>query len=299
MPRLPTACRGDGCRYRLAAEDEHPHDHTAHRMPSPHLPGPRPRRDHGCTAGHAPAGAHPIPPTPEHEPTPCTPTPSPNSSPPPAAPSSTTLLPSSTPRLAAHLQREVVRWRAPDDPRQRRLRVQRSSREFHPDAVEAGLKAILAGATPIVADVEMICVGLSKSRLSTPSACTPRVHFRPRRHRGRARRRHHARAVQAMKKAYRLGLLFDGAIVGIGNAPTALDRARAYDPRGRRCTAPVIWHACRLLCQRPNPRPLLGGVGAVPWITIRGPQGRLHLVVAALHALLGLAGDPSAPILQG
>ena len=37
---------------------------------------------------------------------------------------------------------------------------------FHPDAVRAGLQAMLRGGTPIVADVEMICVGLSKPRLA-------------------------------------------------------------------------------------------------------------------------------------
>ena len=36
---------------------------------------------------------------------------------------------------------------------------------FHADAVSSGLAAILAGRTPIVADVEMICVGLSQPRL--------------------------------------------------------------------------------------------------------------------------------------
>src|SRR5512135_377989 len=36
---------------------------------------------------------------------------------------------------------------------------------FHPDAMIAGIKAALHGGTTIVADVEMICVGLSPVRL--------------------------------------------------------------------------------------------------------------------------------------
>ena len=36
---------------------------------------------------------------------------------------------------------------------------------FHPDAVETALRAILAHSTRLVADVEMICVGLSQPRL--------------------------------------------------------------------------------------------------------------------------------------
>ena len=37
--------------------------------------------------------------------------------------------------------------------------------EFHPRATEAGLQAILRGGAPIVADVGMICTGLSRPRL--------------------------------------------------------------------------------------------------------------------------------------
>ena len=37
---------------------------------------------------------------------------------------------------------------------------------FHPEAMAAGLAAVLKGGAPIVADVEMICVGLSRPRLS-------------------------------------------------------------------------------------------------------------------------------------
>ena len=40
---------------------------------------------------------------------------------------------------------------------------------FHPEAVAAGLAAIRNGA-PIVADVEMICVGLSQPRLAHSTA---------------------------------------------------------------------------------------------------------------------------------
>jgi precorrin-8X/cobalt-precorrin-8 methylmutase len=92
--------------------------------------------------------------------------------------------------------------------------------DFHPQAVQAGLAPSCAGGTPVVADVEMICVGLSAA---APRALWHRTHQfisdpdvierRP--------REDTTRAVQAMRKAHRLGLL-DGAIVGIGNAPTAL-----------------------------------------------------------------------------
>ena len=92
--------------------------------------------------------------------------------------------------------------------------------DFHPQAVEAGVQAMLRGGTPVVADVEMICVGLSAPRLA---------HFGMRAHQfisdadviAAAKAQDTTRAVQAMRKAHRQGLL-NGAIVGIGNAPTAL-----------------------------------------------------------------------------
>ena len=92
--------------------------------------------------------------------------------------------------------------------------------DLHPEAVTAGIAAIRRGGTPVVADVEMICSGLSAPRLA---------HFGMATHQfisdadviAAAQAEDSTRAVQAMRKAHRLGLL-QGAIVGIGNAPTAL-----------------------------------------------------------------------------
>ncbi|TPW13823.1 MAG: precorrin-8X methylmutase, partial [Halothiobacillaceae bacterium] len=91
--------------------------------------------------------------------------------------------------------------------------------QFHPAAIAAGVTAMLNG-KPIIADVEMICVGVSQPRLA---------HFGVQLHQFisdpdvivQARAVNSTRAVQAMRKAHAQGLL-DGAIVAIGNAPTAL-----------------------------------------------------------------------------
>ncbi|MCK5191050.1 MAG: precorrin-8X methylmutase, partial [Methylococcales bacterium] len=89
---------------------------------------------------------------------------------------------------------------------------------FHEKAVEAGLAAILSGA-PIVADVEMICVGLSKPRLSYFGVNTH--HFIADEDViAQAKAENTTRAVQAMRKAHQKGLL-NGSIIAIGNAPTA------------------------------------------------------------------------------
>ncbi len=167
---------------------------------------------------------------------------------------------------------------------------------FHPQAVQAGMQAILRGGAPIVADVEMICVGLSAPRLA---------HFGMQAHQfisdadviEAARAQDTTRAVQAMRKAHRQGLL-DGAIVGIGNAPTALiELVRLIGDEGVR-PALVVGMPVGFVSAAES-KELLAGQSSVPWIVIRGRKGGSTLVVAAVHALLAQAearqrGEPAA-----
>ena len=157
---------------------------------------------------------------------------------------------------------------------------------FHPQAMQAGLTAVLKGGTPIVADVEMICVGLSKPRLK---------HFGMHTHHyisdadviERAQAEGSTRAVQTMRKAHREGQL-DGAIVGIGNAPTALiEIVRLIREEGAR-PALVIGMPVGFVSAAES-KDLLMTVDEVPWVTVRGRKGGSTLVVAAIHALLGIA----------
>jgi len=158
--------------------------------------------------------------------------------------------------------------------------------DFHPDAVAAGLRAVLAGGAPVVADVEMICVGLSRPRLA---------HFGMATHQfisdadviAQATAEGTTRAVQAMRKAHRHGLL-DGAIVGIGNAPTALiELVRLIREEGVK-PALVVGMPVGFVSAAES-KDLMATVNEVPWIVIRGRKGGSTLVVAAIHALLGLA----------
>jgi precorrin-8X/cobalt-precorrin-8 methylmutase len=157
---------------------------------------------------------------------------------------------------------------------------------FHPAAMQAGLARILAGKTPVVADVEMICVGLSKPRLA---------HFGIGTHQfisdpdviAEAQAENTTRAVQAMRKAHRLGLL-EGAIVGIGNAPTALiEVVRLIREEGAR-PALIVGMPVGFVSAAES-KDLLMTVDDIPWVAIAGRKGGSTLVVAAIHALLGLA----------
>jgi precorrin-8X/cobalt-precorrin-8 methylmutase len=157
---------------------------------------------------------------------------------------------------------------------------------FHAGAVEAGIRAMLKGGTPVVADVEMICSGLSQPRLG---------HFGMKTHQfisdadviETAKAEDTTRAVQAMRKAHRHGLL-DGAIIGIGNAPTALiELVRLIREEGVK-PALVVGMPVGFVSAAES-KDLMAELTEVPWIVIRGRKGGSTLVVAALHALLSLA----------
>jgi len=157
--------------------------------------------------------------------------------------------------------------------------------EFHPDAMQAGLQAILHGA-PIVADVEMICVGLSKPRLT---------HFGVETHHfiadddviSAAKAEGTTRAVQAMRKAHGLGLL-DGAIVGVGNAPTALlEVIRLMEEEDAR-PALIIGMPVGFVSAAES-KDAVAQCTLAPWVITRGRKGGSTLVVSAIHAMLALA----------
>jgi precorrin-8X/cobalt-precorrin-8 methylmutase len=157
---------------------------------------------------------------------------------------------------------------------------------FHPEAVAAGLRAIRAGGRRIVVDVEMIGIGLSPVRLK---------HFGLTVHQfisdpdviATAKAEDTTRAVQAMRKAHRQDLL-DGAIVGIGNAPTALlEMVRLIREEGVR-PALVVGMPVGFVSAAES-KAELARIAEVPWILTEGRKGGSTLVVAALHALLALA----------
>ena len=101
---------------------------------------------------------------------------------------------------------------------------------FSPGAVESGIEAIRRGA-PIITDVEMVRSGIRRSaaeRTGSPVLCF----LNDADVAEEAKRRHTTRARAAMRKALPL---LDGAVVAIGNAPTAQPgSALAWGARGQR-----------------------------------------------------------------
>jgi precorrin-8X/cobalt-precorrin-8 methylmutase len=157
---------------------------------------------------------------------------------------------------------------------------------FSAGAVETGVAALRRGCH-IQCDVRMIAAGLSPTRLAAFGArvhCfvsdADVIHA--------AREADRTRAAEAMRKARGLGLL-EGAVVVVGNAPTALAEVQ------------------RLVAEE-GVRPALvigvpvGFVGAaeakeaalalpVPHIVARGRKGGSPVAVAIVHALLALAAE--------
>ena len=156
---------------------------------------------------------------------------------------------------------------------------------FHPDAVTSGLAAIQAGA-PIVCDVEMIRVGLARPRLEQ-FGIQARQFIADEDVIERAKAEETTRAVQAMRKAHRQGLL-DGGIVAVGNAPTALlETLRLVEEDGAR-PALVVGMPVGFVSAVES-KAALRARQTPPWVATEGRKGGSTLVVAAVNALMLLA----------
>ncbi|WP_240418146.1 precorrin-8X methylmutase [Paenibacillus periandrae] len=88
---------------------------------------------------------------------------------------------------------------------------------FHRDAITAGIRAIREG-RPVVADVQMVQVGISKPRIAKFGGDV-RVYISDPDVMEEAKRLNTTRAIISIRKAI---LEAEGAIYAIGNAPTAL-----------------------------------------------------------------------------
>lgn len=147
------------------------------------------------------------------------------------------------------------------------------------EAVEAGVAALRARA-PVVADVRMIAAGLPRLGV--------RVFIGDEDVGAAARERGTTRAAEAMRKAFRLGLL-EGAVVAVGNAPTALAEVqRLVEEEGAR-PALVVAAPVGFVGAAESKEAALRL--AVPWIVARGRKGGTPVAVAAVNALAILAEE--------
>ena len=155
---------------------------------------------------------------------------------------------------------------------------------FGNNAIQAGIAA-LTGGCPVIVDVKMIAVGLNEQRLAA-YGCTIHGFISDDDVITRANARNSTRAIEAMQKAHQLGLL-DGAVVAIGNAPTALlEVLRLVRELGAR-PALVVGVPVGFVSAAESKDALIAS--SVPFIATRGRKGGSTIAVAILHALLFLS----------
>ncbi len=158
--------------------------------------------------------------------------------------------------------------------------------EFHPDAIEAGVAALRRGC-PLFVDVKMITAGLSAERLAT-YGCAVHSFISDEDVIARAKAENSTRAIEAVRKARELGLL-EGAIVAVGNAPTALlELARMVRSGGAR-PALVVGVPVGFVSAAESKEECRGL--PVPYIVARGRKGGSSIAVSIIHALLMISKD--------
>lgn len=159
---------------------------------------------------------------------------------------------------------------------------------LHDRAVKSGINALRAGC-PIVVDVKMISVGLNADRLAA-YGCKVHEYISDEDVIAAAKSANSTRAIEAMRKAHRRGVL-DGSIVAIGNAPTALLEIVRLVREENAKPALVVGVPVGFVSAAESKEAILDV--DVPYIVARGRKGGSPIAVAILHALLLLSKEAS------
>ncbi|MBU1002238.1 MAG: precorrin-8X methylmutase [Proteobacteria bacterium] len=150
---------------------------------------------------------------------------------------------------------------------------------FHPLAVAAGRQALAAGCR-IFTDTEMARCAIPLRRMA-PLGCTVTCLMNDPEVAARAKREGITRALAAVDKAARD---MDGAIVVIGNAPTALLRLLELSRLGKARPALVVGMPVGFV-NAAESKALLAAQQTLPYITIQGRKGGSPLAGCVINAL--------------
>ena len=154
---------------------------------------------------------------------------------------------------------------------------------FSAHASEAGIGALRAG-KPILCDSEMVAAGIIQPRLGADNdvLCTL----------GAPNLAETAKARQTTRSAAAVDLWDDhleGAIIAIGNAPTALFRLLEKLDDGAPKPALIIGLPVGFVGAAESKAELIADCCEVPYVTLIGRMGGSALAAAAVNALAGLA----------
>ncbi len=152
---------------------------------------------------------------------------------------------------------------------------------FGGEALTAGRRALDAGAA-ILTDVEMVRHGIIRARLpaDNPVLCT--LHDEG--------VREHALDQGITRSAAAVELWRDklaGAVIAIGNAPTALYRLLELMAEGAGPPALILGFPVGFIGAAESKDALMENAGDVPFITLRGRRGGSAMAAAAVNALAG------------
>lgn len=153
---------------------------------------------------------------------------------------------------------------------------------FHPDAIQAGIQTIRSGKI-VVADVQMVQVGISKARIEQFGGDV-RVYISDPDVMKEAKRLNTTRAIISIRKAI---LEAEGGIYVIGNAPTALLELIRLVKEGITKPGLVIGVPVGFVSAAESKEEL--AKLDIPFITNIGRKGGSAVAVAALNAISLLA----------
>jgi precorrin-6Y C5,15-methyltransferase (decarboxylating) CbiT subunit len=159
---------------------------------------------------------------------------------------------------------------------------------FHPQAIDEGLTAIEAHC-PIVVDIRMVAAGVNAIWLAE-SGCPLHCAIEASGASARAAERSITRSAAAIDL---LAPLLDGALVVVGNAPTALLALLDLVDAGAARPALVIGMPVGFVAAAESKDALMRR--ETPWISIPGLRGGSAAAAAAVNALLRLALDGRTP----
>jgi precorrin-8X/cobalt-precorrin-8 methylmutase len=154
--------------------------------------------------------------------------------------------------------------------------------KFSPSAISSGLSAIDKG-SPIFTDVQMVAVGINR-RLAEACRCSISCSMDETKGRKQTSEQNITRTAAAI---YCLGKRLDGAIVVIGNAPTALMSLLVLIDNNSIKPALVVGMPVGFVRARESKDELMER--DVPYITIAGTRGGSAMAVATVNALLKIA----------
>ncbi len=156
------------------------------------------------------------------------------------------------------------------------------SLQFHPQAIQAGITAIRLG-KPVVADVQMVQVGINKQRLAKYGG-EVRVYISDPDVVAEAKRLGTTRAIVSMRKAVREA---EGGIFVIGNAPTALLELIELVRQGKAKPGLIVGVPVGFVSAAESKAEL--AKLDIPFITNLGRKGGTPTAVAIINALSLLA----------